>query len=350
MRTLASQSAAPFLKMLFEEDEIDGICNGHRLLVVAVELFLKLRHKLLAHQVSAATLGEQFRDVEIKEGQITFDRLVGKGGYGRVYLARWMGADVAVKTSRFTDKDKIARDFYSELSVLRSLRHPNITLLIGFSFQPQCIIVTEFVRSGSLFDLLHRKRENLLHLSGWNCSKVVAIAREICLGMVYLHSHGILHCDLKSSNVLLNGLREVKICDFGLAHLFEDAALQVETSVNLGCVGTHHWMAPEVLRGQEYSTAADVYSFGMILWEMISRKVPFHGYTAIQVIGIVGYGRCRPRSPHGCPEPLRDVLHKVLRPRPHSRCTFPDLCEDFERLHRSAVIDVEERLWTFLTG
>jgi len=348
LATLASRSSAPFLNMAFQRGSHCEPSSERRLLVVLAEVFVRFHNKLSAPPVSDETLREHFRDLEIPEDAISFHEIVGQGGYGQVHKARWMNVDVAAKafhTYRGGQNGRVAREFYSEVKVLRRLRHPNITLLLGMCLKPQYIIVTEYLPRGSLFDLLHRER----HMSEWNLSRLVGIACEICHGMVYLHSHGVLHCDLKSSNILLNTLQEVKICDFGLAHLLE-GVLEDDTSVNIGCVGTHHWMAPEVLRGDAYSKAADVYSFGMIMWEMLTRKVPFYGYTAAQVIGLVGYGRRRPKVPRGCPEPLRAVLHMALRPSGHTRRQFQDIQEELGRLHHSAVISVEESLRTFFQG
>jgi len=167
--------------------------------------------------------------------------------------------------------------------------------------------------------------------------------------MTYLHCHRVLHCDLKSGNILLGKLQEAKICDFGLAQVLDDG-LQEDDHVNIGCVGTHHWMAPEVLRGEIYSKASDVYSFGMILWEMISMQVPFAEYSASHVIGIVGYGHRRPKSPDGCPATLRAVLRMALRPRWIVRRPFFEIAGELGRLHRSADTDVEDSLWTFFAG
>jgi len=353
--TLASHAAATFLSDFFDDDEgseTSGPSAARRLFVITIELFLKFRNKLSAPQISAAEFRDRFLDLEIEEKQVGFDEVVGEGGYGLVYRARWKHTDVAAKAFRSRKNSGfVSRIFYSEFCMLQRLRHPNVTQLLGFcvtSPRPQWIIITELVRGGSLFDLLHTGR----HLPDWDWdhSSTVDVATQICFGMVYLHANGIVHCDLKSGNVLLNGPREVKICDFGLAHLLSDTAMQGELSINIGCVGTLQWMAPEVLRGEEFSKVADVYSFGMILWEMISHEVPFKNYTAIQVIGIVGYGRRRPQPPQNCPEPWRDVLQKTLQPWPRSRRSFQELGEDLGKLHSSTVIDVEERLWTFFTG
>lgn len=105
----------------------------------------------------------------------------------------------------------VLRDFQTEVNILSTLRHPNITLFLGAVTFPLLCIITEYVPCGSLFDLLHRHKRYLsLH-------QVVRIAREITCAMAYLHSRSILHCDLKSSNILLTEIGSVKICDFGLA-------------------------------------------------------------------------------------------------------------------------------------
>lgn len=343
--SLASHTGVAFLRQIIEEGREGGKAMARRrLLVLAVELFLRVRQRLRLPAVSLGLVRERFHELEIMEGQLTFCDMVGEGGYGHVHRARWMHADVAAKAFRSKSglDGQPPRDFYAELRVLRELRHPNITLLVGYCCSPKFIIVMEFVDGSSLYSLLHEKRP----CPDWTQSRVVSVAREVCLGLLYLHVHDVVHCDLKSANILLSGIQEVKICDFGLSHVLgEDMA-----GIAIGCVGTHNWMAPEVLRGEEYSKAADVYSFGMLLWEMIARKVPFQGYTAVQVTGLVGYGRRRPPTPGGCPKSLRNILRRVLRLRPRSRQQAQELVQVLERLHHSAVIEVEESLWTFFAG
>lgn len=93
-----------------------------------------------------------------------------------------------------------------------------------------------------------------------------------------------MHCDLKSQNILLSEDWNVKICDFGLARYKEKFLKD-----NHGKIGTPHWMAPEILRGEKYEEAADVYSFGVILWEMLTGDIPFMGRSIAQITGMVGY-------------------------------------------------------------
>lgn len=347
--TLASRSSSPFLRSIFDSHGVgDGRSGAWRLFVIALAMFMKLRQKLSVPSVSTNALREGFRDLVLDESSIVFGDVVGQGGYGLVYKARWMNADVAAKAFRTnSDKNYVPSIFFSELKLLCLMRHPNITLLLGFCLRPQCIIITEYVSHGSLFDVLHKKRR---HNSDWNFSRSVSVALEICFGMVYLHSHDVLHCDLKSSNVLLGESFEVKICDFGLAHLLDESCCEGQLGMNIGCVGTHNWTAPEVLRGEEYSKSADVYSLAMILWEMVSRQVPLHGLSVLQVIGIVGYGRQQLRLPRGCPEPLGLVLQGAQRRTPRARPSFQELSDELSRLHHRVLVDVEDSLWEFMAG
>ena len=167
---------------------------------------------------------------------------------------------VAVKTFRQRDTNGAQRSLYAELSVLSLLRHPNVLLLLGVVGPPFYGLVTEYVSGGSLFDLLHKQRVSLPLM------RVVKLAREVALGMSYLHEKGVMHCDLKSPNILLTSNGEVRLCDFGLATIVEAAGgpdwwtvaqehqqhqqqqrqqQQDPQAAHLGCVGTHHWMAPE---------------------------------------------------------------------------------------------------------
>mmetsp|Transcript_41089 Transcript_41089/g.36427 ORF Transcript_41089/g.36427 Transcript_41089/m.36427 type:complete len:111 (-) Transcript_41089:248-580(-) len=106
------------------------------------------------------------------------------------------------------------------------------------------------------------------------------------LGMKYLHGKALLHCDLKSPNILLDENRAVKLADFGLS----SSKARFQKRKKFKRIGTPHWMAPEIMREEGYDEASDVYSYGMILWEMIARKIPYWGMKVTQIVGSVGYG------------------------------------------------------------
>eukprot|EP00923_Selenidium_pygospionis_P040319 GHVN01069709.1.p1 GENE.GHVN01069709.1~~GHVN01069709.1.p1 ORF type:complete len:1202 (+),score=273.20 GHVN01069709.1:504-3608(+) len=211
-------------------------------------------------------------------------------------------------SDKHASEASVARDFYSELQVLSRLRHPNVTLMFGVVLSPSYAIVTEYVRCGSLFDMLHRYHNKL------TLPQVVRLAKEIAYGMAYLHTNGVLHCDLKSSNILLTPSGSVKICDFGLATVCDDDSERNKATSGLpqmlGCVGTHHWMAPEVLRGEGFTMASDVYSFGMILWEMLTREIPYRGMPVVHIFAAVGYSSPPVALPYPLPHTGRQVSLK----------------------------------------
>ena len=206
---------------------------------------------------------------------------IGRGGYGDVYKAKWMGTKVAVKRfgKRYLTK-KALKDFIKEIEMLHQLRHPNVVLYMGVSLDHQSYfyMITEFVNKGSLFDLLHQRKLVL------DDAKIVKVAKQIAMALLYLHKRQLFHCDLKSQNVLITDDWTVKLCDFGLSRYQEKFDAD-----NHGKIGTPHWMAPEILRGEKYTSAADVYSFGVILWEMLTLDIPFKGRSIAQITGMVGY-------------------------------------------------------------
>lgn len=145
-------------------------------------------------------------------------------------------------------------------------------------------MVTEFMDEGSLFDHIHKHKTNL------DDERAILIVEDIALGMAYLHGRKVLHCDLKSSNVLIDSNWNVKLCDFGLSKITSQLNKKnKKKGGNLNSLGTPHWMAPEVLQNKEYCEYSDVYSFGVIIWEIIEKKIPYEGLSLQQIIGTVGY-------------------------------------------------------------
>ncbi|RLO07836.1 hypothetical protein DYB28_008786, partial [Aphanomyces astaci] len=137
-------------------------------------------------------------------------------------------------------------------------------------------------------------------------------------GMNYLHLCNIMHRDLKSANVLLDVFGTVKISDFGLS-----CVLEAGTSSDLTAeTGTYRWMAPEVIGHEPYSAKADVYSFGVILWEMIGKDQPFKGMTPIQAAFAVARQSLRPAFPDVTPSCLRTLVNRCWHQNPADRPTF----------------------------
>ena len=142
-----------------------------------------------------------------------------------------------------------------------------------------------YMANGSLHDLIHVKKLKI------DIDRVLEIIIDVAQAMVYLHKKEILHCDLKSSNILVDKNWNIKLADFGLSRIRDPSsrhALSKEKARKLR-VGTPNWMAPEILRGEKYEEASDVYSFGIVLLELLTGKIPHRGLSLPQITGLVGF-------------------------------------------------------------
>ncbi|CAD8156776.1 unnamed protein product [Paramecium pentaurelia] len=249
---------------------------------------------------------------EIKQGS-----QIGKGSYGIVFKGIWLGQDVAIKSyCKRKDEQKhkqLMADFLKEVQVISNLRHPNIVLYMGVCIKRHNFyLITEYMENGSLYDHIHKRKTKNLNF--------IQIIEDITLGMNNLHGRRIMHCDLKSSNVLIDQNWNVKLCDFGLS--------RIKSKKTKSMIGTPHWMAPEIMRGEPYTEKSDVYSFGMILWEIITGKIPYENLSITQIIGTVGWGHTQVEIPQFSNPPILAILAKDCLQRDSSqRPTFAKILE-----------------------
>ncbi|KAK9158797.1 hypothetical protein Scep_005371 [Stephania cephalantha] len=201
-------------------------------------------------------------------------------------------ADVAVKILMEQDIHPIHfKEFLREVALMKRLRHPNIVLFMGAVTKPPNLsIVTEYLSRGSLYRLLHKSgvREML------DMRRRLSMAYDVANGMNYLHRRNppIVHRDLKSPNLLVDMKYTVKVCDFGLSRLKENTFLSSKSAA-----GTPEWMAPEVLRDEPSNEKSDIYSFGVILWELVTMQLPWSNLTQAQVVFAVGFKNKRLEIP-----------------------------------------------------
>jgi tRNA A-37 threonylcarbamoyl transferase component Bud32 len=233
---------------------------------------------------------------------------IGEGGFGEVYLGLWNFKKVAIK--KFTiDYNKIKNNaklfyrhknhnltlksiiykFIKEINIISNLRHPNILLYIGASIDQEnnFYIVTEYIPNGNLFDYLHKNNEDyedVKNNSKLNKKLKIKIAYQIALSIKYLHSRNITHCDIKSSNILLDYDFNIKLSDYGLSQFLNILDFSEKKR---GKFGTTHWMPPEIMLNNKYQEKSDVFSYGMILYELISGKIPYKGLSNVQIVGLV---------------------------------------------------------------
>jgi len=220
-------------------------------------------------QVALSIIGDDKLIIADKD----LEHPLGRGGFGTVYKGTWQGISVAIKRLHLTEMTKeMLSEFRSEAKIMASLNHLNTLRLYGVCVdRGRYSLVTPLMTKGSLFQLLHNKQALPWRLR-------YQLSRDIACGLSYLHSRNILHRDLKSLNVLLDDRLRGKLCDFGLSRLRQETLSNASATASNQdqAVGTLAWMAPELFqRRTKYSKHADIYSFGMVLWEIASRAVPF---------------------------------------------------------------------------
>ncbi|KAF5445490.1 hypothetical protein F2P56_034536 [Juglans regia] len=246
---------------------------------------------------------DEVAECEIPWEEITLGERIGLGSYGEVYRGDWHGTEVAVK--RFLDQDiygQSLEEFKSEVLLMKRLRHPNVVLFMGAVTRPPNLsIVTEFLPRGSLYRLIHRPNNQL------DERRRLRMALDAARGMNYLHNCSpiIVHRDLKSPNLLVDKNWVVKVCDFGLSRIKNSTFLSSRSTA-----GTAEWMAPEVLRNEPANEKCDIYSFGVILWELSTLQQPWGGMNPMQVVGAVGFQHRRLDIPDDMDPAVADIIQK----------------------------------------
>uniref|UniRef100_A0A7N6C176 Mitogen-activated protein kinase kinase kinase 7 n=1 Tax=Anabas testudineus TaxID=64144 RepID=A0A7N6C176_ANATE len=236
-----------------------------------------------------------FEDIQREDIQV--EAAVGRGTFGVVFKAVWKGKDVAIKT---IESENERNAFLVELRQLSRVNHPNIVKLYGSCDNPVCLVM-EYAECGSLYNLLHSADPQ----AHYTASHAMSWCLQCAQGVAYLHAmkpKALIHRDLKPPNLLLVARGTVlKICDFG-------TACDIQTCMTNN-KGSAAWMAPEVFEGSNYSEKCDVFSWGIILWEVITRKKPFDeiGGSAFCIMWAVHRGT-RPPLIRDLPEPIETLM------------------------------------------
>lgn len=229
------------------------------------------------------------------------EKTIGSGGLNVKMLA----LKVAMVNPENGDTSHV-EELRQEADIASRLQHRHICDLIGVAFDSDCFCLAyDYCEGGSLHQLLADTSRYYDYLP---------IAMDIANGMAYLHSRNIIHRDLKPSNVLLTRDHRAKISDFGLSVTNRGQELTAET-------GTYRYMAPECIRHEQYSSNADVYSFGICLWQLITREVPFATMTPVQAAYAVAEGR-RPDIPSSTPRRLQEIIRACWDQDSYKRPSF----------------------------
>uniref|UniRef100_A0A7S4UIN4 Protein kinase domain-containing protein n=2 Tax=Paramoeba aestuarina TaxID=180227 RepID=A0A7S4UIN4_9EUKA len=282
-----------------------------------------IRGFLFEGQVKSPIGGMESWSLDIADIQVS--KRIGFGSFAEVYQGKWKGMEVAVKVllPSVAGDGKLLAEFSAETALMAKLHHRNVLTFCGaYCKPPNLCIVTEWMSRGSLYDIIHGE-DSRYHTFPLRFR--MKLAHDVALGVSYLHSivPPVIHRDLKSLNLLVDSNWLVKVADFGLSKIkdfFE------ETS---SLVGTPAWTAPEVLRGDRYDEKADVYSFGIILWEIMTGHRPFSGYRLRQVIAAVCDKKERPSDIVDCPiedKEVEDLINYCWADERTDRPPFTEIC------------------------
>ncbi|XP_024983240.1 protein kinase C alpha type-like [Cynara cardunculus var. scolymus] len=266
-------------------------------------------------------------DYEILWEDLITREKIGQGSCGTVYHGLWYGSDVAVKLFVHQEYSvDVILSFKQEVYLMKRLRHPNILLFMGAVISPPHLcIVTEFLPRGSLFRILQRNTTRL----DWR--RRLHMAMDIARGMNYLHQCNppIVHRDLKSSNLLVDKNWNVKVGDFGLSRVKHETYPKTKTGK-----GTPQWMAPEILRNEQANEKSDVYSYGVVLWELTTQKIPWDNLNAMQVIGAVGFMNQRLEIPKDVDPMWASLIQSCWCSEAESRPTFQEILYKLKDLQK----------------
>ncbi|XVE60150.1 hypothetical protein DITRI_Ditri05aG0104500 [Diplodiscus trichospermus] len=281
----------------------------------------------------ASAKEEKSGDWEIDRRLLKIGERIASGSCGDLYHGIYLGQDVAVKILRSEHlNDSLEDEFAQEVAILREVQHKNVVRFIGACTKPpQLCIVTEYMFGGSLYDYLH-KNHNVLKLS-----QLLNFAIEVCKGMEYLHQNHIIHRDLKTANLLMDTDNVVKVADFGVARF------QNKGGVMTAETGTYRWMAPEVINHQPYDHKADVFSFAIVLWELVTAKVPYDTMTPLQAALGVRQG-LRPDLPENAHPKLLDLMQRCWEAAPDKRPSFSEITAELERLFEEVKVEFRQKI------
>ncbi|XP_076829484.1 tyrosine-protein kinase Yes-like [Brachyhypopomus gauderio] len=248
---------------------------------------------------------------EITRDSLSLEVKLGQGFFGEVWLGTWMGSTkVAVKTLRTGTMSPTS--FLQEAQIMKTLRHDKLVQLYAVVSVEPIYIVTEYMSKGSLLMVLRGEGKTL------KLPMLVDMAAEISDGMAFIESKNYIHRDLRAANILVSDNMVCKIADFGLARLIEDN----EYTARQGAKFPIKWTAPEAALYGKFSIKSDVWSFGVLLCEIVTKgRVPYPGMLNREVVEQVCCGYRMP-CPPACPASLYELMLHCWKNEPDQRPTF----------------------------
>uniref|UniRef100_UPI0037E9B33C tyrosine-protein kinase Tec n=2 Tax=Semicossyphus pulcher TaxID=241346 RepID=UPI0037E9B33C len=283
----------------------------------AAGLFARLRYPVGKQDRSApSTAGFSYEKWEINPSELTFMKELGSGQFGLVRLGKWRAQHkVAIKAIR--EGAMYEEDFIEEAKVMMKLSHPKLVQLYGVCSQQKPIyIVTEFMALGCLLNFLREQR------GSFGLGSLLSICLDVSEGMKHLEANGFIHRDLAARNCLVNDSRVVKVSDFGMARY----VLDDQYTSSSGAKFPVKWSPPEVFNFCKYSSKSDIWSYGVLMWEVFTEgRMPFEQSQNHEVVTLVTKGHRLYRPKMATPA-IYDIMERCWQDRPDERPSFSQLC------------------------
>ncbi|XP_034524555.1 focal adhesion kinase 1 isoform X2 [Ailuropoda melanoleuca] len=282
---------------------------------------------------------DEARDYEIQRERIELGRCIGEGQFGDVHQGVYMSPEnpalaVAIKTCKNCTSDSVREKFLQEALTMRQFDHPHIVKLIGVITENPVWIIMELCTLGELRSFLQVRKYSL------DLASLILYAYQLSTALAYLESKRFVHRDIAARNVLVSSNDCVKLGDFGLSRYMEDSTYYKASKGKLPI----KWMAPESINFRRFTSASDVWMFGVCMWEILMHGVkPFQGVKNNDVIGRIENGERLPMPPN-CPPTLYSLMTKCWAYDPSRRPRFTELKAQLSTILEEEKVQQEERM------
>ncbi|XP_070487160.1 focal adhesion kinase 1 isoform X14 [Equus przewalskii] len=282
---------------------------------------------------------DEARDYEIQRERIELGRCIGEGQFGDVHQGVYLSPEnpalaVAIKTCKNCTSDSVREKFLQEALTMRQFDHPHIVKLIGVITENPVWIIMELCTLGELRSFLQVRKYNL------DLASLILYAYQLSTALAYLESKRFVHRDIAARNVLVSSNDCVKLGDFGLSRYMEDSTYYKASKGKLPI----KWMAPESINFRRFTSASDVWMFGVCMWEILMHGVkPFQGVKNNDVIGRIENGERLPMPPN-CPPTLYSLMTKCWAYDPSRRPRFTELKAQLSTILEEEKVQQEERM------
>ncbi|XP_047455338.1 focal adhesion kinase 1-like isoform X3 [Mugil cephalus] len=281
---------------------------------------------------------DQARDYEIQRDRIELGRCIGEGQFGDVHQGVYISPEnpalsVAVKTCKNSTSDSVREKFLQEALTMRQFDHPHIVKLMGVITENPVWIIMELCTLGELRSFLQVRKYSL------DLASLILYSYQLSTALAYLESKRFVHRDIAARNVLVSTVDCVKLGDFGLSRYMEDSSYYKASKGKLPI----KWMAPESINFRRFTTASDVWMFGVCMWEILMYGIkPFQGVKNNDVIGRIENGE-RLAMPPQCPPTLYSLMTKCWSYDPSKRPRFTELKTQLSTILEEEKLQQKER-------